>query len=88
MSYRTNDPITSKQAYAQINASGKTQAHRIIIAKYIKNHPKQTAVEIGEGTGLGQVPVSRRLSEIKNIESKGIRRFSVCGTNQQVWVMK
>ena len=64
--YRQTDPETSREAARAITSSGKSHSLQQQCLEYIREHPDETAGEIGDGTGLGHDKVWRRLSELKN----------------------
>ena len=66
MNWRNTDPITSREAGVAITSSGKSHSLQQQCLEYIREHPDETAGEIGDGTGLGHDKVWRRLSELKN----------------------
>ena len=62
---RTTDPWTSLAGAVEVTDSGRrrTQADRCL--DVVQTRPGLTAGEIGELTGLGNVPAQRRLSDLK-----------------------
>lgn len=84
------DPETSFLAEQRMNKSGKRKTHQDIITDFVRQHPKHTAAEIGDETGLGQHECSRRLSELKNItvEHSEKRRCRINGTPMMTWIAK
>ncbi len=79
---RNTDPITSHIAADQFTKSGKRQNHKDIIFKAICDNPGKTAGELGQITGLGQVRVTRRLSEMDVLIYPGQNR--VCTVNKSL----
>ncbi len=74
---RTTDPDTSHDAADAANASGLTGRHTAAITASLALLGPQTSKEIGSDTGLGQVPVARRMRELVDagvVEDSGERR--------------
>jgi len=68
---RTTDPATSRRAARR--AAGAASDHRSRILDAIRATPGMTPREIAGKTGLDFYQVSRRLSEIPEIEPRGER---------------
>jgi len=85
---RNTDPVTSRLAAEKF--APKRAKHQQIILSAIRDYPNSTAGELGEITGLGQVAVTRRLSEMNGllIESPHIRTCGVNQTKMRAWVAK
>lgn len=62
--YRTTDPQTSREAIAELKASGRHVTHTELVLSCVQLWPGSTAAEIGVTTGLGHVASQRRLSEL------------------------
>ncbi len=85
---RKTDPESSFLAEKQITNSGKRQTHQRIIKDFLVNHPGHTAAEIGVKTGLGQIAVTRRLSELNGVYAqRGVqRKCRVNGSVMATWM--
>jgi predicted HTH transcriptional regulator len=87
MSHRT-DPATSKEAIADLTASGIRGQHMQVVLDAVKHNPNLTACELIAVTGLDEYQVRRRLSDLKNngaIEHSGKRICKVKGTSMVTW---
>ena len=62
---RTHNPVTSHIAAEKMIASGKQETHMILVLRYLRDLPGQTAGQYGELTGLGHIEAQRRLSDLK-----------------------
>ena len=60
---RVSDDLTSHEAAARMNDSGKAQYNHELVLAEIRRKPGQTAAEVGEATGLGHHEAQRRLSD-------------------------
>jgi len=85
---RRDNPLTSYQAEAAINADGSRQTHAATILAIIRNSPGLTTGEVGEASGLGQMEARKRLSDNKNaglIRSGRSRVWPQSGRQQSTW---
>jgi predicted HTH transcriptional regulator len=90
MSHRT-DPTTSKQAIADLTASGIRGQHMQIVLSAVKSNPGLTACELIAITGLDEYQVRRRLSDLKNskaIEHSDKRQCRIKGTSMVTWTAR
>ena len=63
---RASDPGTSHAAAEALTRSGGRVRQLDVVLRAVLAHPGLTGTELGDTTGMGQVPAVRRLSELKN----------------------
>ena len=83
-----HDPPPSAQAERRITASGKRQTHCMRVLSAVQRYPRMTAPEYMPWTGLTEIQVRRRLTDLHNagkIHIAGERVCSVNGTGHSVW---
>lgn len=86
---RVSDDLTSHEAAARVNRSGKAQRHAALVLDEVRRRPGQTAAEIGAAVGLEHVEAQRRLSDLLNARevAKGDpRACGVKGSRMVVWL--
>ena len=89
---RTSDPITSHQAAAQVEASGRAGSDRSRLLTAVRERPGLTAGELSdlcrfEGK-LSRHDASKRLAELRHaglVVNGEIRVCKVHGTKQMEW---
>ena len=86
---RLVDPATSKIAALAVEQSGKAHGWRVKVLAYVREHPGETAGEIGRGMGLTsrEIP-SKRLPELRDkgwLENGEQRVCGVNGTAMMTW---
>jgi hypothetical protein len=71
-------------AAEEVEASGSAQAQRDLCLAEVKNHPGQTAAEIGVATCLERHAPSRRLPELRddNLVTNG--RSRICAVTRRL----
>jgi len=85
---RTGDPETSKDAAVSMEEAAATHTGKIL-AKLREVYPYAlTPEELGDATGLGHVPVQRRLATLRRfglIHRPGGRRKNKSGRSAMIW---
>ena len=87
---RASDPATSREAAANIAASGALAAQRETCLSAVRNEPGLTAAEIAVKVGYERHVPSRRLPELRNaglVANGAARVCKVTGTNCLTWWM-
>jgi len=85
---RRDNPITSFEAEAAINATGSRRTHIGTVLAVVRQTPGLTTGEIGEASGLGQMETRKRLSDLKNhyLARQGASRiWPQSGRHQSTW---
>ena len=85
---RRDNPVTSFEAEAVINADGTRQTQCRYILDTVTATEGQVAGEIGEATGYGMHITSRRLADLKNLGMirQGLpRKWDGSGRRQVTW---
>ena len=65
---RAGNPDTSHMAAQEIMESGERQTLMRLALRHVRDHPGQTAGEIGDAFGLHRSVIAKRLSDLKNAE--------------------
>ena len=85
---RRDNPVTSFQAEAVINADGSRSTHLWTVLAIVRDKPGLTTGEIGEASGLGQMETRKRLSDLKNAgyaRQGSSRVWPQSGRQQSTW---
>ena len=83
-----DDPSTSLEAIANLDASGIRQTHSRMVMESVRDTPGRTATEIAVYIGLEEYQVRRRLTDLKNsldIIRCEARLCRVKGTRMVTW---
>lgn len=75
---RRTDPLTSHQAAAEAEASGRAHAQRQLCILEVLKNPGRTAAEIAVVTGLERHAPSRRLPELREAGLVTNGRSRIC----------
>ena len=85
---RRDNPMTSYEAEASINADGSRATHLRTVLTIVRDMPGLTTGEVGEVSGLGQMETRKRLSDLKNsaLARQGSSRvWPQRGRRQSTW---
>jgi CRP-like cAMP-binding protein len=83
-----DDPVTSRQAAARMNCSGRASKQRARVFAMIEATPGKTTAELAEIHGTDRALVARRCPELRErglVENRDARLCSVNGTNAMTW---
>ena len=83
-----HDPSTSHIAERSVTGSGVRKTHCARVLSAVQRYPRMTAPEYMPWTGLTEIQVRRRLTDLHNageIHIAGERVCSVNGTGHSVW---
>ena len=65
---RAGNPATSQLAATEITESGERQTLMRLALRHVRDHPGQTAGQLGDAFGLHRSVIAKRLSDLKNAE--------------------
>jgi DNA-binding MarR family transcriptional regulator len=77
-----DDPVTSRQAAARVNTSGKAKAQREQVYGLIVQSPGRTTAELAEIHGVDRAMVARRCPELRERGLVENREPRICRVNQ------
>ena len=84
---RRSDPSTSADAERAFTDSGARQSHCARVLAAVRAQPGSTGHELGEASGLGQVPAMRRLNDLRKdgLVRQGPARRGPSGRPETTW---
>lgn len=85
---RTDDPATSREAAALMDATGTAAKHAAACLAEVRRLPGQTAAEIAKAIGLERHEPSRRLPELRTagqVRNGTSRVCTVVGHRSMTW---
>lgn len=85
---RADDPASSHEAEAHINATGARAAQQKLAAQAVESYPGLTSMELAKRTGICRFTLARRLPECRTagtVRQGRVRKCSVTGRSAQEW---